>query len=338
MWCSLALAGAILVSRRWSVKQVLGAVGIIAAICLPTVFAALSYVGGKKVSDPTHFADWLVVVFRNPHHLDPAYFGGTRELVRLAIKLAATALAAFYCLRGFKRYLAIAIPTALVLEFAAGLAAWHWQQLWLLKAYPFRVPDTLVVLLASLLVAQGVVAVVQARLNPKLGKALFASPLGCAAVALIAVAYLAVAQHSVVRGFTRSWSEFLQHRQSTELAMEDWVKHNTPEDAIFITPPWVGNFFFEAGRAEMVTFKRNPHNYLILQWYERYAALNGGPFHSIGTATVEETRVHYPQLSLAELSTFHQRYQADFYLTQSPRTDLGAPVYQNRDFFLYRVP
>ena len=83
--------------------------------------------------------------------------------------------------------------------------------------------------------------------------------------------------------------------------MTAWIKTNTPIGAVIIAPPWLDDFPLEAERAPTVSFRRNPHNGLIVEWYHRYRAMNGGDFHSLGLDTLIEVQRNYPQLSASQL-------------------------------------
>ena len=88
----------------------------------------------------------------------------------------------------------------------------------------------------------------------------------------------------------------------------------------------------------MVSFRRNPHNGLVVEWYRRYLATNGGDFHSVGVDTVTEDQKNYPQLSTSQLAEIRKNFGGDYYLTVTKRDDLNNQlVYANDKYYLYRV-
>jgi hypothetical protein len=120
------------------------------------------------------------------------------------------------------------------------------------------------------------------------------------------------------------------------MEMTRWIRTNTPKGSVIITGAWDGDFWLEAERAEMVNFKRNPHNGLAVEWYQRYSALNGGPFHGIGFRTRAEIETNFPRLSQAQLDDIRKRYGGDYLLTTRARSDLRAQLaHENGVYYLY---
>jgi hypothetical protein len=103
-----------------------------------------------------------------------------------------------------------------------------------------------------------------------------------------------------------------------------------------ITEGCAGDFWIEAERAEVVNFKRNPHNVLAIEWYNRYLALNGGPFHGVGFSTCNEIKRNFPMLSIEQLEEIRKRYGGSYYLTRCARSDLSAQLaHENGSYYLY---
>jgi hypothetical protein len=120
--------------------------------------------------------------------------------------------------------------------------------------------------------------------------------------------------------------------------MTRWIRANTPRTAVILTDGWHDDFWLEAERAEVVNFKRNPHNKLAIEWYQRYSALNGGPFHGVGFGTKSEIDAHFPFLREAALADIRKRYGGDYFLTTEPRSDLRPQlVHENADYHLYAL-
>jgi hypothetical protein len=58
----------------------------------------------------------------------------------------------------------------------------------------------------------------------------------------------------------------------------DWIKANTPEDAVFLTPRYSNTLKWRADRAEVVTWKDVPQDAEHLnQWWQRHIALHQRP-------------------------------------------------------------
>jgi len=241
---------------------------------------------------------------------------------------------------GVKSKFLCGVLGTLLLEFIAGLVAWRLHLYWFLKAYPFRVADVLVWFLCCLLLPTILVSFLQRTgigermdftIQPRMA-------LICTVALLVLVAIPLAIRYQQGRLHALRFSPS-SSRTTPYLEMTQWIRSNTPAGAIFVAPPWLMDFFLDAERAEVVNFKRNPHNFLIVEWYRRYCAMNGGqPFHSTGFESVEETRANFPRLSLAQLDEIHRLYGGNYYLTVQGRDDLGAPpVHENAQFYLYKL-
>ena len=74
----------------------------------------------------------------------------------------------------------------------------------------------------------------------------------------------------------------------------------------------------------------------MIEWYRRYSAVNGGPFHGVGFQTRSEIEANFPRLSEGQLDDIRKLYGGDYYLLTKPRTDLHAQlVHENGAYYLY---
>jgi hypothetical protein len=342
-WTTLALAGALMLCfRHYGMKRLLQFSLITGALLLPMVFVALKYTSKSGLMGGNAYADWIVVVFRNPHHLDPNYFHGGIEFFKMSV----CAVIAFAGLRSLTSkpasWFLISFVIMLLLEFGAGLLARKFDLFWYLKTYPFRVGDVLVWLFCCLslpTVAHNLGSRFRGRNFSAESSLMFKR----AGVALLwAVATVCLWRGNVqdgrysIRAFIDSWAQYARHIDTPYKEMTRWVRTNTPKRAIIITGAWDGDFWLEAERAEMVNFKRNPHNGLAVEWYQRYSALNGGPLHGIGFRTKSEIDANLPRLSRTQLDEIKKRYGGDYFLTTTARSDLRAQlVHENGVYYLY---
>ncbi len=156
------------------------------------------------------------------------------------------------------------------------------------------------------------------------------------AIGLVCGTGLAFLEIHDLRIFVRTWSKYARGDASAWGDMTRWIRGHTPPSAIFIAPPWKGSFWLEAERAEVVNFKRQPHNNRIQEWYARLVALNGAPFHSVGFNILKELQQHYPALDCRRIESIRDAYGADYYLTTRQRGDLStALAHRNGTYFLY---
>lgn len=348
-WGSVALGGALLACYRdYGWRRIAQFVLLVACVSMPIVFVSARYEAPGTPAE-RHVADHLAVTVSDPFHLDPSFFGGRREFA-LACMLAGCAAWLFFKIaaRPGAKLLA-AFLGLLLLEFMAGLSAWKLNQFWFLKSFPFRVPDALIPLFFAL-----AFSCFTARLMVKSGKelrnnglkahpgaeartrALFLSLSCLVLAALVAGPGLVLKQNLPV--FVSDWRQFFSLQESSWREMTGWIRDHTPKSAIVMAPPWETTFWLDAERAQVVNYKRPPHNAGLLEWYRRMMAMNGEPFKTRGAKTVDELRNHYPKLSLDQIESAHRLYGADYYLTTQERDDLrGNLLHVSGTYYLYRL-
>jgi hypothetical protein len=87
----------------------------------------------------------------------------------------------------------------------------------------------------------------------------------------------------------------------------DWVKHNTPVDACFLTPRGAASFTWRTGRREVVSWKNSPQDARsLVEWRRRIADC----FSTDGAITNMETST--VALGAERLREVADRYAADF--------------------------
>ena len=117
----------------------------------------------------------------------------------------------------------------------------------------------------------------------------------------------------------------------------DWVKHETPPDARFLTPRGVTSFHWRAERAEVVCWKNIPQSpAAIVDWRQRIVDC----FSSDGTLTSQFSST--VSLGAKRLNEVAEKYDADFVI--APRKSLvaipdGSPaVYRNNTYVVLPLP
>ena len=271
LWCGACLASSwFLVGRgRPSVVSLLPgivAAGLIAAIGVLPVLAM--DMGTDAATRAT--AHTIYVFGRLRHHLLPEAFHSFFVLRHLMLFAAWVAIACWTPrtdvwrrLRGFvwgavfiaAAGLAIDLLTRFDDELRAALLRFYW----------FRATDAIL----PLGVAVGIVTIVR-RLSadrPHLGRVLFGGLCVLAAIHLLE--------------YDGGWR--LRHRApraERAINLDDWrdvcnwIKQNTPRDAIFITPRYNQTFKWHAGRAEVATWKDLPQDAVsIVEWDHRLRRL-----------------------------------------------------------------
>ncbi len=175
----------------------------------------------------------LIVIFRNPHHMDPHHFGGWRELVELII-CATLATFSFRSSLGDKKrtFLSFLLFTLLG-EFACGVLAREANLLGLLKAYPFRAADALVFLFACLTLPALIADLLSRATMPRFarlrghGVRVAAATVACALLILPTISVgLMKSDKFFVRQFVTSWAGFARHQQTPYSEMTQWIRTN----------------------------------------------------------------------------------------------------------------
>jgi hypothetical protein len=340
-WGAMALGGAVLIcGRSYGWRRALQFGAITGAFLLPLAWVFLhstSLAEGRGSADE---ANRLIVLFRNPHHLDPWFFHGKAEFVILCLLAGVTAFGLCRLIAGPKAALIRWFLVILLLQFGAGLVARRLGAFWFLKYYPFRVADVLVGLFFWLTLPMLLVWLSRGGVLSRF-PAKFRS-LGWCLVLLAFTLVVVVKSAPVMKRhlgiFAESWSRYIRHDESGWVEATDWIRWHTPASAVIIAPPWEGTFWIDAERAEVVNFKRAPHSRAILEWNRRMMALNGGPFHECSDGVLDELQRNYPELDAATVAALGKRYGADYYLTTRRRLDLaGRLVHENPSYFLYQL-
>jgi hypothetical protein len=117
----------------------------------------------------------------------------------------------------------------------------------------------------------------------------------------------------------------------------EWVKHETPADALFLTPRGAASFHWRAERPEVVCWKNIPQDpAAIVEWRQRIVDC----FSTDGTLTGQLSST--ASLGVKRLNEVAKQYAADFVI--APRKSLtslpdGQPaVYQNATYVVLPLP
>jgi hypothetical protein len=348
-WGSVALCGALLLRYRdYGWRRIGQFTALVACASIPVVIIAVLYAAPGTPAE-REASNRLAVSFSDPFHLDPSYFGGWQELAVASVLAVVAALAFFKVTARPQAKLLCSLLAMLILEFLAGLLAWELNLFWFLKSFPFRVPDVLIFLFFMLalpcflarLIAKLGKQVKEDGFRPRSGHAWRRLALLFSLVCLILGGFLrdldTVLKHDLPV-FVGRWQPYIYGQKTSWQEMTEWIRDNTPESAIIMAPPWEFTFWLDAERAQVVSYKRVPHNVRLLEWHRRMTAMNGGPFHSRGSKIRDELRKNYPELSLTQIEAIHNLYGADYYLTTRERGDLrGNLVHVSGSYYLYRL-
>lgn len=302
-------------------------------LSLPGLYPALMLTSGvdpHKVSE----ANQIYVFRRLPHHLalhtlDPLEL--FQRLIRNGPLLLAFALLAWVVpaddgvrrLRGF----VIGSMLLVVIGFAIGFGAGENLELGgkLLRYYWFRLYD-------------------------------FALPLGAALLAVLAIAsWQATRPRWAFCGLFAAVALCTWHLGGTVLARQafpypaadrkmaspadwqaacQWIKQNTPREALFLTPRNASTFKWFAERAEVVTQKDVPQDALgIVEWWDRMDRVHR--YKTGETRQYRKTLAHQGERMLVNLA---KKYEAHYLLTETTKPLEFPVLYRNDHYVVYAVP
>ncbi len=358
-WSAFALGAAILVRYRTDRPlQRLATYGVpMAGLALlgliPAVLSILTSpagTAGAAAETARLYVTWIT-----PFHLDPDYFIGDLEWLKLPLYAVATFALIWRFTPREKGQVLVPYLAALAAVFIAGLLARRVEWYPVLKYYPFRVADGMfpltfwigvvlllhraasrvgryapLMLLATPLMASGV-----KYLNNVLEPAPNQDPALTLERALLASEPRATAYWTRETG--REWWDVLAGRQRTDLEeMEDWIRHHTDQAGVFIIPPWEDSFTLGARRAEFISWKTFTVERMA-EWKDRFEAVNRGPSKEVGRAVLQEIRANYPRLTTEQILTIRRRYRVDYFLTTSD-LPVGFPlIHQVGPWHLYQL-
>lgn len=143
---------------------------------------------------------------------------------------------------------------------------------------------------------------------------------------------------------TRDYSSPSIAYQAEEAQMEEWVRENTPKDALFITPMSVGHMRVRGERALIVEWKSTssiPSD--LRKWYHRLLDVSGFPRSTPPTEITEELLEEgYLQFDTARAKLLQERYGAN-YIVVSTKNHLGnleglIEHYRNEKFRVLEIP
>jgi len=288
--------------------------------------------------DPSVFS----VVFRNPHHLDPAVFLTTKKFLKLLVLGGCVLFMPRSLLEpGKRRILTVFFATVFGI-FCMGLVARAAGLYAFLYVYPFRLGDVLIPLFFWLLGLKFLSETGRGILRYRATGALPAVPtLLLFAVALAAAGEMARDIFPNLRMETRAaleeWSAFRSAEADPFDEMSGWIREHTSPGSIFAVSPCQQDFVMRAERPVVVSFKMGPGRNGAYDWLQRLEALNGGTgFSAAGFSICGELEENFDNLTPEDLRSIAQSYSADYYLATKDRPDLPLPLlFRAGDYYLF---
>ncbi len=339
-WGTLALGIASLMAWRdfgWRRILTFGLIPVV--INLPLVIITHRYYAMGTDAD-RELAAKIGVLIDDPMHIDPDYFHGAALFSILVVMTAGSVWLFRKIVPAFEARVISGFLVVLTLEFGVGLIASQLHSYRFLLSFPFRVADVLVLIFFLLALTCCAGRRMLAWCDRDAGKRM---PLRwknavCIALSMIFLGTYAFNIKKPVEDFAKIWQSRLDRKNDKWREMTEWIRNQTPQNAVFLSPPWLNIFWIDAERAQVVNFKRAPHNYQMIEWRHRLEIVNRGPITARSYHIMDELKRNYPNLSLHEIEAIRDRYGASYYLTVVERPDLSAMlVHGNGEYFLYRL-
>jgi hypothetical protein len=289
-------------------------------------------------------ASFIYVFLRLSHHLNPLTWGDDWLLIPLAYLLvlfgSMAVLRRSRLTQPVEQYRAsvdlFQLTLLSLIPFGLGvlIAPFDQQGSWL-QYYPFRVGDVLLPLSTCLLLVCAIQQGFAARRRIVQWVAW-----GLVALACSIQLFILPLQIANLGRFPLLDAEFI--------ALTDWVKTQTPADAVVVSPPVdFVEFSLLTERGTIAKYKLLPQTETkILQWYDRLADLNGGSFPQFPSPRTQDIRSEtrysltegYNRLNTDQAKALMSKYAAGYLMTRANH-QLGLPVaYQNDRYVLYAAP
>jgi hypothetical protein len=118
-----------------------------------------------------------------------------------------------------------------------------------------------------------------------------------------------------------------------------WIKVNTPEDALFITPPGNDGFTYLSNRSNIVEFKINPDGAQYLNdWYERLRDVAGGVLpNEKGFANAPLLNKSFALLTQEQCYAIAKKYKATFAVLPKSSAINFQSIYENGEYRVVKL-
>ncbi len=317
---------------------------------LPGLVPALALVLDKSLPQKEReLASFYQVFWRLKHHLDPTQIPGSQWLYLLLV--GSGLVIALWCLTRFPsdksqpdglRSMLVFFAMSALIALVGVMIGWHtvraqdmdgWE--WrasLLKFYPFRCFDALLPITAALVFCRLVRAFWIH--GEAYGSIVFRS-LRCGLLSTPPVPQIVLCvmlalpvwlswcnREAAPAGYTVD--QFADWREAC-----DWLRENTPEDALILTPRESAAFKWFAERSEYVCYKDCPQDAAgILTWNKRLWLLHDWTLKSSSDALYDQQ----------DLMILRSRTDCDFILTRILGPFETTPLWEGRHWKIYAVP
>ena len=330
------------------VKSLLGIVAFAVTtivVALPGLVPALRLVLDKSLNQKDReLASFIQVFWRLKHHLDPTELVSSQWIYAAALLTTTVVMTSVMRSRWIRERPNIEAATSaansqvalllmffgasVIIAFVGILIGWHfvaakdmndWQ--WrasLLKFYPFRTFDALLPIVAGLLTARLFPAGTAISVSPGAERKIVAMAISCGLPLVPAMFY----RSAIPPGYTAD--QYADWQQACQ-----WIRTETPTDALILTPRESCAFKWMAERAEYVCYKDCPQDAAgILEWNRRLWWLHHWTLNSSMDGVYDKT----------DLEKLRSETDCDFIVTRILGPFETSPVWKGAHWQVIAVP
>lgn len=314
LWAIIAVGAAMLYTRR-SFRGIAIVAGVTLAFSLPGIIPLI--VGPTGISTPE---DWhFVEVVRLPDLLDP--FSWPKALIILLYLQLAFCLIALRGGGDRRRFISAFIGTLGVL-FGVGMVLRYLEAWTVLQTMPTRLFPIFVALFFFYSLSS---SYREAMLGPPMR---WLTALALAAL-LLTPNPLAMANANAQLTY-RTWAA----PPDDDVVCFNWVRENTPKDAVFVASPWRKDFWYRAQRAQAVS-SGFPTFLDLSEWRRRDEALTGESLGRTNASSPDDRTNFYHSIPEDEMRRIAAGFGADHIVTEA---DYGFPLlFQSGRSKVYRL-
>jgi hypothetical protein len=301
LWAILAV-GLVLVFERRSFKTILRVVA---------VTGLFSLIGAINLFGETHanLSDWkFFVTERAPEHLNPFYWS--------AKGFAVLAFMSAFCQLADLNFFLKKFLTALGIFFVVGLLFRVFEQWQLLCLMPMRIFPVFVPLFFFFTFAKS--------WKEKSFSTTSAFLAICVFVSLLWWQKSELMPFMQIKQTIQAWTNKIDDETKAYL----WLRENTPEDAVCLTPPDNRTVWYYSHRGQFVSFSYPPFEKMT-EWRERLAKIVKDKSGSV------EMNENFNNLSAAELQVIIDNYRADYLVSEGDYT--YQKLFESGNWKVYRL-
>jgi hypothetical protein len=297
----------------------LPAIGLCLLFSLPGLVPAIAVLADRPSAEKARTADEIQVFYRLKHHLDPARFSTAAWASYAALFVVWLIMRRMIERNAAERFFARFVVATMLIA-GGGLVTGFWlRSPGLMKFYPFRLVDLFLPIS---------VAIAGAALLERFVVKIALHRQWIAAAVVHACACTALVWGILAPGAVKNPSHWPDETWADFVEVCGWIDHNTPPDAVFLTPKYNVGFKWYARRAEYVTWKDCPQDAAgVLEWGRR-----------INRLTRWMPRRSRSGLSKAALAEIARETEVSYVLAIGSPPLKTEPVYSNRTFSVSLIP